>query len=96
MLLRFIVSAEANHFATFEKRLSVAHQWGFDGLRNQVVSKLNVGARFGVIKQVQVVFAVGRGDGALVTHVGQPVVKPFEFASLQVIAARENHAVISW
>ena len=64
------LKSESKPDATFEERLSVAYQWGFDSLRNQVVSKLNVGARFGIVKQVQVVFAVGRGDGALVTHVG--------------------------
>ena len=82
VFLWLVLRLETDHLAGIKQSLAVANQWGVDGLPNQVIAKLDVGARFIVVKQIQIVFAVGRRDGALITHVAQPMVKPFALAGL--------------
>ncbi len=95
MFLRFVLRLKADHLATFKERLSVTDQRCFDRLPNQVVSQLDVGPRLGVVEQVQIVFAVGRRDRALITHVAESVIESFELTGLQIVTAGKNQPLIA-
>ena len=94
MLLWFIMRLKRDHFTIIKKCLATGNHWRIDALANQVVSQLNVGADFLLIKQIKKVFAVGCRQRRHVHHLRQSMVETFELASLQVISARKNDALV--
>jgi hypothetical protein len=85
---------EQHHAPILQEGIAVAEHGVLQHALDGVVHEQRRATALAFVEDVQHVLAVGRADAALELHAGHRGVERLVLAALQVIAAREDHAVV--